>query len=116
MQHEKVRGTQPLMMLKKIMDKERFTQTDVAVALNVTRTTMSRKMTGKQPFKTIEIYKIIRMLNIPKEQVYDVFFSDFEKTVNMDSVWDALQAAGIMEVPESDTEKQSDETYFYGKD
>lgn len=105
------------MMLKQIMDKERFTQTDVAVALNVTRTTMSRKMTGKQPFKAVEMYKVIRMLNIPKEKVYDVFFKDFESTVDMDSVWSALQAAGIMEIPASEAEEQkTEENYFNGKD
>lgn len=107
------------MMLKRIMDKERITQTDVAVGLNVTRTTMSRKMTGKQPFKAVEMYKIIRMLNIPKEMVYDIFFKDFEKTVDIKSVWDALEAAGIMESPKEDDktiDTDANKEYFSGKD
>lgn len=100
MRVEQQTGRRSLLLAEKIKERN-ITQADVAIALNITRASMSRKMNGMQPFKIVEIFKIIKILDIPKEEIYDVFFKEYEPVIDMDSVWAALETTGAMKAPYS---------------
>ncbi len=52
------------------------TQADFAKAYGVSNTTLSCKMQNKRPFTTRDILKMVKMLDIPKEEVGVYFFTE----------------------------------------
>lgn len=111
MRVEQQTGRRCTLLAEKIKERG-ITQADVAIGLDITRASMSRKMNGMQPFKIIEIFKIIQILGIPKEEIYDIFFKEYENVIDMDDVWAALEMSGAMKAPHSLRET----SYTDGKD
>ena len=90
---------QKCILLEKKMKEKNLSQTDIAIALNITRASISRKINGWQPFKIVEVFKLIQILGISKEEIYDCFLKDYEGAVDMDTVYAALELNGSMEAP-----------------
>lgn len=63
-------------MLRSYMVLRGYTQATLADELRISRATMSAKCTGKSLFNTKQIRALIRLLQIPLEEVGKVFFSD----------------------------------------
>lgn len=82
MRVEQQTGRRCTLLAEKIKERG-ITQADVAIGLDITRASMSRKMNGMQPFKIIEIFKIIQILEIPKEEIYDIF----SRNMRTSSTW-----------------------------
>lgn len=64
-------------LLKSELAKKAMTQKDLAKALNITESTMVRKINGKSEFSTSEIKKITEVFQLPiTSEFKDLFFSD----------------------------------------
>lgn len=64
-------------ILKSELAKKAMTQKDLAKALNITESTMVRKINGKSEFSTSEIKKITEVFQLPiTSEFKDLFFSD----------------------------------------
>ena len=50
-------------------------QTDFAKAFGCSDRTLSLKMTGKRPWKQIEILKAIKLLDLSEDDIQDYFFA-----------------------------------------
>ena len=57
------------------MAEKGLTQGDVAKALGITSTTLRKKLKGLCDWKLTEIYKLIDLLSISYEEVFDYFFA-----------------------------------------
>lgn len=61
--------------LKAFMSLHGYSQTSLAEAMGLSRTTMSAKLTGKSSFNTKQIRHIIKLLEIPLRDVGYIFYS-----------------------------------------
>lgn len=68
----------PYKKLRELMIERGLTHEAVSDKLGITKTTFSRKINGQQPFKTVEIYKLVAFLKIPKNDIYDYFFQELD--------------------------------------
>lgn len=50
-------------------------QTDFAKAFGCSNRTLSLKMTGKRPWKQVEILKAIKLLDLSEDDIQDYFFA-----------------------------------------
>ena len=53
-----------------------YTQEKLALELNLSQTTLSRKLNGLSQFTYDEMVKLIEVLDIKDEQISEYFFSD----------------------------------------
>lgn len=60
--------------LKAIMVERGLTQADLAKALNISEQTMNYKINNRREFKASEIQTLIKILQIPSDQVDGIFF------------------------------------------
>ncbi len=60
--------------LKAIMVEKGYTQADLAKLLNISEQTMNYKINNRREFKASEIQMLIKILEIPSEQVDGIFF------------------------------------------
>ena len=68
---------QPFQKLRQIMSKYGITQSELADILGITSCTISHKMTGAVPFKTLEIARMKVLFGIPDDDVYTVFIEEY---------------------------------------
>lgn len=56
--------------------KEKYgTQEKLATAMNMNRTTLNLKLTGKNDFSSSEMRKLISLLDIEPHKIWDYFFT-----------------------------------------
>lgn len=53
------------------------TQRNLALKMNTSPTLLSFKLNHKVDFSMNDIYKMVNILEIPKDEIYDYFFSRF---------------------------------------
>jgi len=63
-------------LLKKRISESSFTLEDVAERLNLSRQSLSYKLSGKREFKLIEIRGLCTLLNLDVEDTNAIFFAD----------------------------------------
>lgn len=69
-------------LLKKRIKQYRYTVSGLANAINVDRSTLSRKLNGSSEFSQKDIIKLTKVLNLSPYQVYKYFFTQkVEKTL-----------------------------------
>ena len=61
--------------LKGLIREKKLTQEDMAKEIDVAYSTFNLKINGNAYFSQDEIYKISNFLKIPKEKIYDYFFT-----------------------------------------
>lgn len=61
--------------LKGLIREKRLTQEDVAKKIGIAYSTFNLKINAKAYFSQDEIYKISNLLEIPKDKIYDYFFT-----------------------------------------
>ena len=62
-------------LLKQYLDKKHFTMRQIADRLNIAPSTLSRKINNKNEFKTEEISRIQKLLNLTNKERDVIFFS-----------------------------------------
>lgn len=62
--------------LKAAMAMKGMNASELALAVGITRGTMSRKLRGENEFCVSEVQKIVRILGLTSDDVMDIFFSD----------------------------------------
>lgn len=63
----------PFLKLKHLWEELDMNQTDAAHAAGISESTLSTRITGKQPFTMWEVAKLCLLLNIPREEIHDYF-------------------------------------------
>lgn len=61
--------------LKGLIREKNLTQEEMAKKIDVAYSTFNLKINGNAYFSQDEIYKISNLLKIPKEKIYDYFFT-----------------------------------------
>ena len=61
--------------LKGLIREKKLTQEDMAKEIDVAYSTFNLKINGNAYFSQDEIYRISNFLKIPKEKIYDYFFT-----------------------------------------
>lgn len=61
--------------LKGLIREKNLTQEEIAKEINIAYSTFNLKINGNAFFSQDEIYKISNFLKIPKENIYDYFFT-----------------------------------------
>ena len=61
--------------LKGLIREKNLTQEEMAKKIDVAYSTFNLKINGNAYFSQDEIYKISNFLKIPKEKIYDYFFT-----------------------------------------
>ena len=61
--------------LKGLIREKRLTQEEVAKEIGVAYSTFNLKINGNAYFSQDEIYKTANFLEIPKDKIYDYFFT-----------------------------------------
>ena len=59
--------------LRRVMREQNVYVYDLANLLGITSAAMSMKLSGKNPLKLEEAYKILRFLHLPYKEVYRYF-------------------------------------------
>lgn len=60
--------------VRRLLQVSRWTQADLATALNLNQSDVSRRLTGKQPFKVAELDTIAQMFKV---SVSELFFDEY---------------------------------------
>lgn len=61
--------------LKALMLKQGFTQEDVAMRLGISAQSLNAKINNKREFKASEIQALMKILGIPLQETYEIFFA-----------------------------------------
>lgn len=61
--------------LKGLIRERKLTQEEMAKKIDIAYSTFNLKINGNAYFSQEEIYKISNFLKIPKEKIYDYFFT-----------------------------------------
>ena len=57
------------------MAEKKCSRENVAKALGISSVTFRRKLIGEYDWKLSEVYKLISLLEIPDEEIFDYFFA-----------------------------------------
>lgn len=60
--------------LKAIIMEKGYTQSEVAVKMNMAKNTFNSRVNGHSEFTVLELKKLCELLQISKKQMYEIFF------------------------------------------
>lgn len=66
---------EPFDKLKGLMREKRFSQTGLAKELNISLSALNQKLNGRYPWHWNEMEKLLKVLDIPCEQIGEYFFA-----------------------------------------
>ena len=70
-------------LLSSIIDESKFTKSEIAEQMGLTRQGLYNKLNGAKEFKASEMRKLSRILNLSDSEVNRIFFNDYvDKNAN----------------------------------
>lgn len=67
---------EPFDKLKGLMREKRYSQERLSSELNISIVTLNRKLNGGAPFQWNEMEKLLKILEIPDNQIGEYFFAE----------------------------------------